>query len=880
MNFLFGSVTFRNASLNPGVSAIPVERLISGQMKFSQSITSVSILLFGLLSVLGTARAAETARQKVSLDTGWRFQRQSRPGSEVEWEFERAWAPGYDDSKWSEVFLPHTWDKSAHSPWVAVNHWRGVGWYRKRFDVPASAMGREVFIEFEGAFQLSKVWVNGIKVAEHIGGYTGFLVDITKVVRIGQPNLIAVSVDSTNNPDIPPANESNVAAYGGIYRDVWLHILNPIYIPDAGISITTPDVAKAQSRIQVLTQVTNGTASARSIRLLTSVLSREGKLVTETEMVQRATAGETVEFSQPNLIVRDPLLWSPSHPDLYMLRSRVYEDDKFIDELRTRFGIRVMSYVPGKGYTINGEFINIHGVDRRQDYGYLGDAIPDAISRHDMEIIKNLGANFVRTAHYIQDKSVIEAADELGILVWEEIPNIKIYDYSPTAAPNDDVRYTRKYIDNCLSAIAEMIKRDKNHPSVIMWGIGDDLTGYPYIEDLAEMNRKVHELDPNRWTAGRVFPFLTDVHDPTNTRYFNFYKLAEKHPDWKWLWNEWGAYVNERGVEIEPSKGAAERIDTGNVDAYTKNAIPSEITAAIFQEASWIKFEAMPWMASAKWVMFDPGSPATNRTKGIFYFFGPPSDRPWGTRFTGDDYRGLSDMWRIPKASYWFIKAQWTDDPLVYIVGSWRPPDWSPKIRDVRVYSTCDEVELFLNGRSLGKREPATTAELMNEWKSYGLWEQWFDLPADTRLRHAPFIWKHVAYEPGELKAVGTRAGKQYTDERGTAGDPYRIVLKPDRVRMQAGGRDAVRIVATVTDKAGVMVSTANPWLRFQLNGPGDLLGTLVFDAVWGMGAINVQSRAQAGELTVTVTSPGLQDGKCTIVSANTARGTDESDSE
>jgi beta-galactosidase len=803
----------------------------------------------------------------MSLDRGWRFERQNIPGSGVEWEFERAWTPDYDDSKWSEVFVPHTWDKSAHSPFVAVNHWRGIGWYRKRFDIPASAAGHKIFLEFEGAFQVSTVWVNGSKVAQHTGGYTGFFVDITKIARVGHSNLVAVSVDSTNSPDIPPGNESNVAAYGGIYRDVWLHILNPIYIPDGGVSTTTPEVAEAQSRVQALTEVTNTTGSESSVRLVTSVLSRDGKVVAQGDALQRILPGETVEFRQPDLVVRNARLWSPSHPELYILRSRVYQDRNIVDELRTRFGIRVMGYVSGKGYTINGKFINIHGVDRRQDYGYLGDAVPDPISRHDMEIIKGLGANFVRTAHYIQDKSVIEAADELGILIWEEIPNIKIYDYSPTAALNEDSRYTRRYIDNCLSAIAEMIKRDKNHPSVIMWGIGDDLTGYPYIEDLAEMNSKVHELDPTRWTAGRVFPFLTDVHDPTNTRYFNFYKLAQQHPDWKWLWNEWGAYVNERGVEIEPSKGAAERMDTGNVDAYLKTAIPSEITAAIFQEASWIKFEAMPWMASAKWVMFDPGSPATNRTKGIFSFYGPPAERPWGTRFTGDDYRGLSDMWRIRKASYWFMKAEWSEDPFVYIVGSWRPPDWSPKMRDIRVYSTCDEVELFLNGRSLGKRKPATTAELIPEWKSYGLWDQWFDLPPETQLRHAPFIWKNVAYQPGELKAVGTREGREYTDVRRTAGDPYRIVLKPDRERMDASGRDAVRVVATITDKAGVMVSTANSWFKFQLDGPGDLLGTPVFDAVWGMGASNVQSRAQPGHLTLTVSSPGLVDGKCTITS-------------
>jgi beta-galactosidase len=828
------------------------------------------VLFSILVTVTGAANSAATAtalRQTLSLNTGWRFARQDNPGSGVESRFHDAWKPEYDDSEWSQVFVPHTWDKSAHNPWVATNHWRGIGWYRREFDVPRFAMDRKVFLEFEGAFQVTKVWVNGKQVTEHVGGFTGFLADVTSVVRVGGKNVLTVSVDSTNNPDIPPADESNVSVYGGLYRDVWLHIVNPIYIPDGGVTIKTPDVTSQQSTVSVVTEVTNsGTASCK-LRLVSSILAREGEVVAKEEVTKEAASGQTVEFEQPRLTVKQPVLWDPDHPNLYTLHSQVYRGGQAFDEISTRFGIRVMGYVPRKGYTINGAFINIHGVDRRQDYGYLGDAVPDAISRRDMQIIKDLGANFIRTAHYVQDKSVLEAADELGILVWEEIPNIKIYDYSPTAARNEDSRYTRKYIDNCLSMIDEMVKRDKNHPSIVIWGIADDMTGYPYLEDLKEMVDRLHVLDPNRWTAGRVYPFLTDVHDPTNSRYFDFKVLAEEHPDWKWLWNEWGAFVNERGVDIWPSKGSGDRIDTGNVDAYSPKAIPSEVTAAIFQEASWIKFEAIPWMATAKWVMFDPGSPATNRTKGIFYFYGPPDKRPWGTRFTGGDYRGLSDMWRIPKASYWFMKAQWTDDPFVYIVSHWTWPGTEGQPREVRVYSTCDEIELFLNGKSLGRRSPASTAELLPEWKSYGLWESWLTLPADAKLRHAPFIWRDVPYEPGVLKAVGIKSGKPYTDEKKTAGEPYQILLKADRERIAAGGRDAVRLVATVADKNGVMVPSANPWLTFRVSGPADLLGTPVLDAVWGMAAINVQSRAEPGALDITASSPGLKGGIYQIIS-------------
>jgi len=804
-------------------------------------------------------------REKINLNEGWRFERQVNPGSAVEWPFKEAWKPGFDDSSWSQVFLPHSWDQVAHNPWVALNHWRGIGWYRKQFQVPQSAAGGRVILEFEGASQVTKVWVNGTEIGEHIGGYTGFMFDVTEAVNVGRENLLAVRVDNTNSPDIPPANETNIAIYGGLYRDVWLHVTGPVYVPFEGVSITTPEVSAERSVVHVETEVKNHLTTPVPVRCSFEVVSPNGEVVAERDVEHQIPEGETINIEPIDLDVAQPELWHPDHPNLYTLWTRLYRSEQLLDEVSTRFGIRVMGYIPGKGYTINNEFINIHGVNRRQDYGYLVDAVPDSISRRDMEIIKELGANFVRTSHYVQDKSILDAADELGLLVWEEIPNIKIYDYSPTGARNQDVRYTRRLIDNCLTAMEEMIRRDRNHPSIFMWGIGDDMTGYPFLQDLEELNERAHELDPTRWTGGRVYPLLTDVRDPTNGRYFDFYELAQEHPEWKWLWNEWGAFVNERGLWVEPTDLTAARTDTGNVDEYRETTIPSELTGAIFQEASWLKFEAMPWMATAKWEMFDAGCAACGRTKGIFYFYGPPEERPWGVRFTGGDYRGLSDLWRIPKASYWFVKAQWTEEPFVKIVGHWTWPGQEGKPKMVRVYSTCDEVELFLNGKSLGKRKPESTANLIAEWKSYDIWRERAPIPEGTRLRHAPFVWKNVTYQPGTLKAIGTKEGKAYEDEGKTAGEAFQVILQPDRGEMMADGRDAVRIVAVVADSEGVVVPSAVPWLSFQVKGPGRLLGTPVLDAVWGMAAINVLSTHETGDVVVTVSAGGLEDGQCLI---------------
>jgi beta-galactosidase len=824
--------------------------------------------LWGVIFV-GVAWAASATespavRVTTSLNEGWRFQRQVSPGSAVEWQFRDAAKPGYDDSWWSQTFLPHSWDQTAHTPWVSINHWRGVGWYRKTFAVPRLSPGSRVVLEFEGAMQVARVWVNGRVAGEHVGGYTGFVFDVTELVTAGADNLVALMLDDSNSPDIPPANETNIAIYGGLYRDVWLHITGPVAIPEGGISITTPEVSQDRSTARVTTEVRNFLKSGVRVRLVSEVISSGGGVVAKAEQELSVAADSTSRFEPASLVVANARLWHPNHPDLYALRSRVYRDDILADEVSTRFGFRVMGYMPGKGYTINGEFINLHGVNRRQDYGYLGDALPDALGRRDMELIKELGANLVRTSHYVQDKSILEAADEFGLLVWEEIPNIKIYDYTPAAMTEaGDSRYTRKYIDNCLAAMAEMVRRDRNHPSIIIWGIADDMTGYPYIQDLRELHEKAHQLDPGRWTAGRVNPTITDVRDPTNDAYFDFRKLSAEHPDWMWLWNEWGAFKNERGLVIEPRDIHAPETGVGYVAEYRRKSIPSEIAGAVQQEASWLKFEAMPWMASAKWEMFDAGCAACEGTNGIFDFYGPPEVRPWGTRFNGGDYRGLSDLWRIPKASYWFVKAQWSEDPFVYIAGHWTWPGAEGKSKRIRVYSTCDEVELFLNGRSLGKRTPEDTASLVAEWKSYGMLE---DRPEEgAQLRHGPFIWKDVSYEPGTLRAVGVKNGKQYVDERRTAGQPYQIILRPDRNSIKADGRDAVRIVAVVADKDGVTVPSAMPWITFTADGPARLLGTPVLDAVWGMAAINVMSKPAPGKIAIKVTSRGLKDGTCTL---------------
>jgi beta-galactosidase len=222
-------------------------------------------------------------RCQVSLNQDWRFQRQITPGSAVEWQYRDAWKPEYDDSQWSRVFLPHSWDQTAHAPWVRALHWRGIGWYRKYFLVPQLFQGQRVFLEFEGALQVTKAWVNGRESGDHVGGYTGFVFDVTDSIKPGGNNLLAVRVDNTNSPDIPPAHETNISIYGGIYRDVWLHVTGPVFIPDGGVLINTPEVSRERSQIHVFTEVRNSLGSQINATVVSEVIAPGSEIAAKVE---------------------------------------------------------------------------------------------------------------------------------------------------------------------------------------------------------------------------------------------------------------------------------------------------------------------------------------------------------------------------------------------------------------------------------------------------------------------------------------------------------------------------------------------------------------------------------------------------------------------
>lgn len=795
------------------------------------------------------------------LNRDWRFKRQAAAGSAVEAEFVRAEEPQYDDSSWVMVHIPHTWDATPDNPFTTTGHFHGLGWYRRKLEIPAEWRGRRVWLGFNGVFQIADIWVNGRHLGQHIGGYTSFQFDAADALQWGATNLLAVRVDDVLSPFIAPTNETNVADYGGIYRSVLLTVTDPVHIPAHGVRITTEQTNHGLL-VHVRTRVENNSDSSRDLQVETLVTDDQGQPVTALKNHATVAAQEHAEIEQSTAPLGNPHLWSPDSPYLYHLSSTVYDGDRALDRTDTRFGIRFMGYDPARGFMLNGQFINLHGVDRRQDYGFLGDAVPEVVGARDILLIKSMGANFLRTSHYPQDPAVLDACDRLGILVWEEVPNIKIHMYPPSADNTNPIfteRFPWPLMENIKQQLREMIARDFNHPSIIIWGFGDDLSGYHYPQDFADLANTTHELDPTRWTAGRVPP-VTDISDATVEE--DLFHEHELHPERRYIWNEWGSFGSERGLEGKPYYQHLP------ADPLADVAL-SDSDAALFLEGYLMQFNTMPWLGTAKWCMFDTGEVNAALTNKICD--GPFPDRTVTFRWPFCDYLGVCDMWRLPKEGFHFLQSQWTDEPMVHLVGHWTWPGESGHKRRVRVYSNCDTVELFLNGNSLGVRQPATPERVWKDFHDaiavYKVSDQFNQRPLPgASLRHAPFIWDDVSYENGMLTAIGHKGSATVRDNLRTAAPAVRIKLQAEKESLVADDEDVSFVEADVVDAQGVVVPEARPWIHFAVEGPGRLLGgTTHIDAISGVAAINVQTTGQPGEIVVTATSPGLEPGSARI---------------
>jgi beta-galactosidase len=762
------------------------------------------------------AQEASSPRSRQNFNEGWLFCRQAHGGgalgsfdrnsvlgTAVEPKFHDAIQPDYHDSEWDSIFLPHTWnafDGSDDNP----GYFRGIGWYRKHFNLAEEQRGKRIFLEFEGANQVCEIWLNGARIGTHKGGYTGFEFDITDHTNIGG-NVVTVKVVNVYDPNISPTVKTDVTFYGGIYRDVWLRISEPVYCSQ--LYWRTPQISEGFADIDVYATIVNTTRQAANLKLSYEILDSSG-LVVQKASVNTTVASEASGGPAPQRLgIAKPRLWHPESPNLYRVRISLFGKERLVDALDVPLGLRWFRFDPKQGFFINGQRLQLRGTTWHQSYPGMGDALPNSRHAADMQLIRDMGCNFFRTSHYPHDPAVMEACDRLGLLVLEEL------------FIGEEVETNAEYIEIQSKEAEEMILRDRNNPSVIMWGISGEVDQPEKSTDMiVGILNKYRQLDPIRPVT---------MHDPRSEKvraavdvdglYRSFEqddRDHQEHPDRKYMIEEYTAAGIGRGLYgMGPD---------------------SEDLGCVEHEKFLSQVNLRPWIAgSVLWHQFD---------------------------YDGEEYDpviphvvtfGMADSWRIPKDAYFFYQSQWSSQPMVHICGHWTWPDEHGAKRSVKVYSNLDEVELLLNGRSLGVKKGDTY----------------------PGLAHPPRVWD-VPYEPGALEAVARSAGKEITDLRKTAGAPVRIDLQADAKWVSSGNRDSLAyLTASVVDKDGTVVPSASNAISFTSYGPGELLPQIwaghsagfTWNAVAGMTRIAFRATDRVGRSVISAYSPGLLLGRQNI---------------
>ncbi len=764
------------------------------------------------------ASGKPTPRRRENFNSGWMFRRQAhgggalgsfdrdtKLGTEVEAEFLQATQVDYADSSWEQIFLPHTWNAHDGSDEVA-GYFRGIGWYRKHFVLGEELRGKRISLEFEGVNQVSEFWLNGKQVGGHKGGYTSFEMDVTAQARFGSTgNVLTVKVNNVYDPNIAPTIKTDLTFYGGIYRDVWLKITEPVFL--STVYWRTPSVSDSSADTDVYSSIGNPDGHAGDYKILHEVLDADGKIVGEATSAVNAAALSKGALSQQKIHISNPRLWSPDAPNLYRIRASLLQGDRVWDSLEIPLGFRWFNFDADKGFFLNGKRLQLQGTTWHQSYPGLGDALPNSRHYADMLGIREMGCNFFRTSHYPHDPAVIEACDRLGILVLEEL------------FVGEEVENTPEYFAIQAQAADEMIQRDRNNPSVILWGLSGEVDEPEKSVDVVrKILQRYRELDPSR---------LVTMHDPRAERvkevldvvglYGTFERDDLDHkqsPSRKFLIEEYSAAEIGRGIF---------GLGPGSEDLGCAN-----------HEEFLAQVNLRPWIAgSVLWHQLD--------YDGEEYDSVIPHVLPFG----------MADSWRIPKDVYFFYQSQWSSKPMVHLCGHWTWPGEEGKKRAVKVYSNCAQVELKLNGHSLGTKEKGSFAG----------------------LACPPRVWE-VPYEAGLLEATGRAGSQVLADSRKTAGPPAGIVLHSDVDHIASGERESLAyITASVVDKAGTVVPTAYNTIAFTSYGPGELLPQtwagyptgLTWNAVAGMTVVALRATDRVGRCRITAFSPGLALGRLEI---------------
>jgi beta-galactosidase len=810
-----------------------------------------------LLSLAGAASAASTeikigADRRIRITDDWRFFKGEAAGAEQ---------PAFSDAAWRALDLPHDWaiegpfDRKI-SPHDGGLPFFGVAWYRKHFTVPASAKGKYFSVQFDGAMSNSTVWINGQKVGGRPYGYESFALDLTPYLKFGGENVLAVRL-------APEDQSSRWYPGAGIYRNVWLNVTGAVRVAQWGTYITTPVVSDAKATVVIRTEVENKGAAEARVTLETVIFDAAGK------QAGRATNDATIpaggkQSVEAKIDVANPHRWDLETPYLYSAAGTVRQGAGQSDRYVTPFGIRTIEYSKDKGFLLNGRPRRFNGVCMHHDLGALGSAINRRALERQLEILKSMGVNAIRTSHNPPAPELLELADRMGLLVMDEafdmweIPKVR----------NGLSKYWKEWYETDLR---EFIRRDRNHPSVVLWSIGNEIPeqGRPDGGRLAQkLTDIVHEEDRTRPTTaafnndtGAIKNELASAVDIPGFNYkpTRYAQILKDHPNWIVYGSETSSGVSSRGVYHLPIE-KYEKHPSLQLTSYDVIAPPWAYIADVEFDAQ----EKNPnSLGEFVWTGFDYlGEPTP-------YFNGRGNnDADWPSR---SSYFGIVDLAGFPKDRFYLYQSHWTTQPMVHLLPHWNWAGMEGKPIPVMCYTNAEEVELFLNGKSLGRKkrfsEPVELPVGTN-------------VSADKKFRSKYRLMWQVPYAPGELKAIAYQGGSRVaaTVIR-TAGVPARVVLEPDRTAIAADGDDLSFVTVRVEDKDGNICPTADNLVKFALDGPGKIAGVdngnaatvEPFQADYrkafnGLALVIVRGeRGKAGRVKVTATGEGLRAGETTV---------------
>lgn len=801
------------------------------------------VTFMGMLVVAATPAAAQ--RQRLSMDPGWRFVLGDPKGAEQ---------PAFDDRSWRRLDLPHDWSIEGTPSQDAPAGGRGgyfptgIGWYRKAFRLPAGARGRETWLEFDGVYMNSDVWINGVHLGRRPYGYVSFAHDITKYVASGV-NVVAVRVDNSLQPN------SRWYSGSGIYRHVWLEVVDPLHVGHWGTYVMTPTVDAAGATVVIHTRVENDRGTGRGGVLRTLIVDAEGREVALTGATFSLAPRANVEIEH-RLQVKAPRLWSVETPTLYTLRSEVLDGGRVVDVITTPFGIRSIAYDQDRGFLLNGVRVKMRGVNLHDDGGAVGAAVPVRIWERRLELLKAMGANAIRTSHNPPAPEFLDLCDRLGFLVMAEAFD----EWTIGKVAEGYHNYFQEWSER---DVTDFVRRDRNHPSIVLWSAGNEI-GEQSTPDGARVLRQLvdvfHREDPTRPVTTGNDNIAADGHPATldflNAEDIVGYNYADRwherrelfveqdrhdHPDWKMIGTESGSIF----------QSFDERYSLGNDSSVVR---PNYTAGMVQAERLW------------KWVTLHDYFAGNFMWTGIDYL----GESTWPFKGFAS---GAMDITGRPKDAYYLYQSMWTDRPVLHLFPHWNWEGRSGQVIPVLAYTNCNSVELFLNGRSLGEKRIEFPAQgTSGGWNTYAL-------PVVRATTNDLHVSWDVPYESGVLKAVGKRRDGAVAcgAEVRTATAPAAIRLSADQDSITNAPGDVVLVTFEVVDSAGTVVPTAGNVVRLAVTGGsivaldnGNQLDLEPYHTdhrhTFNGRGLAIVRAAIPGRLAVTASADGLRNASVTIV--------------